>query len=469
MEIINATPPPGRPEGIIVTEISECCWTIDVEQTAHCRLTLTNGGSRPATFMVGVVGLEKSWIAISPPQARLNPNEQSLITIAVTPPRQPTSQAGLHHLSIVVTSPDQPDQYSRQEATLVIKPYYEFAVGELSPKQQLLSKREQFGQLVIPLVNKGNDKTVFRLTGTDEAGVCHFEFQPPGEVASLAMQTELSLSPGETISVPVRITPPSRSLIGLKRAYFFTITTTMLAEQHKSRSVLGRLESPALIGPWLTTLITICLAALLAFVIQSSVVYFQAKSRLAETDQTGTSDQVSPDSVTGDFIVGKAAPSAESSEDDPAAKSEMTYEEIFQEIAPQYGLDWRLMAELAYQESRMNPLAVGKDSDMGLMQIIPSTWNEWAPKVGVTDPFDPYSNTLVAAAYLAYIRDYNRVRGHPEDYWLLIGYNWGPNNLRQLFENNGGFAEAPETQRRYALTILQARANASARWQENSP
>ncbi len=168
------------------------------------------------------------------------------------------------------------------------------------------------------------------------------------------------------------------------------------------------------------------------------------------------------------MTVGETELPAESSETGPAANSEMTYEEMFQEIAPQYGLDWRLMAELAYQESRMDPLAVGKSNDQGLMQIIPSTWNEWAPKVGVTDPFDPYSNALVAAAYLAYIRDYSRAQGYSGEHWLLVGYNWGPNNLRQLFESDGEFADVPETQRRYALAILQARGEGLARWQKSS-
>ncbi|MBI1881072.1 MAG: transglycosylase SLT domain-containing protein, partial [Chloroflexi bacterium] len=150
----------------------------------------------------------------------------------------------------------------------------------------------------------------------------------------------------------------------------------------------------------------------------------------------------------------------------PTSTPELTYQEIFQKIAPQYGLDWRMLAELAYQESHMNPLAVGRDNDMGLMQILPSTWNEWAPKVGVSNPFDPYSNALVAAAYLAYLRDYCQARGYPETHWMLIGYNWGPQNLRQLFERQGGLAEVPEMQRQYALVIMQAASGVAVHWEE---
>ncbi len=97
----------------------------------------------------------------------------------------------------------------------------------------------------------------------------------------------------------------------------------------------------------------------------------------------------------------------------------MAYEELFKKIGAEYGLDWRLLAHQAWQESRFNPLAVGAANDMGLMQIVPATWDEWAPKVGVFDPFDPESNIRVAAALLAHLRATLTRLGRPEPYWWL--------------------------------------------------
>ena len=139
----------------------------------------------------------------------------------------------------------------------------------------------------------------------------------------------------------------------------------------------------------------------------------------------------------------------------------MTYEEMFKEVAEKYGLRWELLAEQAYRESRMDPNAVGAADDMGLMQIIPSTWQEWAPKVGARDPFDAYENLTVAAAYLAYLRDYFQELGYPEYYWTLVAYNWGPGNLRRHLESGLGWNDLPEERRNYALSIIlgsQARA-----------
>ena len=145
---------------------------------------------------------------------------------------------------------------------------------------------------------------------------------------------------------------------------------------------------------------------------------------------------------------------------------EITYEVMFQEIAAHYDLDWRLLALHAYYESSLNPQALGQANDMGLMQIIPLTWNEWAPKVGVSDPYDPYSNVLVGAAYLAFLREYFADQGYHDQRWMLIAYNWGPYNLDQFLAGGGDWSQVPDPQRRYALRILQADSTASISWDQ---
>jgi hypothetical protein len=134
----------------------------------------------------------------------------------------------------------------------------------------------------------------------------------------------------------------------------------------------------------------------------------------------------------------------------------MSYEAMFKEVAQDYDLDWRMLAEQAYQESRLDPWNLGDKREIGLMQIMPATWNEWAPKVGATDPWDPYSNVLVAAAYLDYLKGYCSDVGYPGDECMLVAYNWGPHNLRQLADNGGDWGQVPAKVRHYAYSILQA-------------
>lgn len=133
----------------------------------------------------------------------------------------------------------------------------------------------------------------------------------------------------------------------------------------------------------------------------------------------------------------------------------MDYEELFAAVAAEYGLDKHLLAEQGWRESRWDPLAIGQASDMGLMQIVPATWQEWAAKVGVYDPFDPESNVRVAAAYLAYLRNYlPESVGVIGDYWMLVAYNWGPGNVRNLIQAGKGWDDIPTVRRDYAVNIL---------------
>ena len=141
----------------------------------------------------------------------------------------------------------------------------------------------------------------------------------------------------------------------------------------------------------------------------------------------------------------------------------MAYEAIFQSIAEEYSLDWHVLSEQAYRESRYDPFAVGAADDLGLMQILPTTWDEWAPKLGVYNPFDPGNNVRVAAAYLVWIREQLVSEAREEYYWALVAYNWGIGNVLRLLRSGGGWGSVPSQRQEYATTILlAAEANALA-------
>ena len=133
-----------------------------------------------------------------------------------------------------------------------------------------------------------------------------------------------------------------------------------------------------------------------------------------------------------------------------------TYADLFRAVGEQTGIDWRLLAALSYRESRMQPLAVGRDGDMGLMQILPATWDEFAPTVAATHPFDPRENAQVAAAYLLYLQDFLLGQGTNDLRWVLVAYNWGPERVRRLLADGGRWEDVPAQQQRYVADILYA-------------
>ena len=134
--------------------------------------------------------------------------------------------------------------------------------------------------------------------------------------------------------------------------------------------------------------------------------------------------------------------------------SDMTYAQLFREIGLKYDLDWRMLAAQAYVESRFDTVAIGKDGDLGLMQVLPSTWGQWATVVDVSDPFDAYSNVLVAAAYLDYLRGLLAQRGLTDARWMLVAYNWGPDKLGNHLNANLSWDDLDPTLRQYAVDVL---------------
>ena len=131
------------------------------------------------------------------------------------------------------------------------------------------------------------------------------------------------------------------------------------------------------------------------------------------------------------------------------------YEAIFAKVAAEFNIDKHILAEHAWRESRWNPLAIGGANDMGIMQILPSTWLNWAPRVGVVDPFDPESNIRVGAAFFASIRSFLKTRlGFASEPWMLVSYNWGPYNVLEHLQAGKTWEEIPDLRRNYAESIL---------------
>ena len=132
------------------------------------------------------------------------------------------------------------------------------------------------------------------------------------------------------------------------------------------------------------------------------------------------------------------------------------YLEIFKGIAAEFGLNWRMLLEQAWRESRWDPNAVGGAGEYGLMQIHPATWDEWASELDLSDPFDPDSNVRLAAAYWVWLREQMVARRRREDYWLLAAYNWGIGNVLDLLDSGSTWDAVPPEVQDYTYDIILA-------------
>ncbi|HDQ71334.1 MAG TPA: hypothetical protein ENN19_04460 [Chloroflexi bacterium] len=247
-----------------------------MRETASTRLTIANGGDIVATFDVHVEGVDESWVDISTPRVNLNEGERAGAAITITPPRSPSSRAGVYPITIVVTSPNHPERASRMGALLTINPYYEFSIGELSPKQQTISWSKQTGRVTLPITNRGNSHALFRIEAHDDEQACSFEIDVPGESTSLVRQAEMHLPPARTVAVPISITPISRQLAAMSpRFYAFNVTASLLEGDENSRTVMGQLWSKPLIGPLRILVLALILLISVVLVFQPRIHYFR--------------------------------------------------------------------------------------------------------------------------------------------------------------------------------------------------
>jgi membrane-bound lytic murein transglycosylase F len=104
------------------------------------------------------------------------------------------------------------------------------------------------------------------------------------------------------------------------------------------------------------------------------------------------------------------------------------YRNDFHEAQEITGIDWRLLAALAYQESKWDPLATSPTGVRGIMMLTAET----ADRLKVTNRLDPKQSIRAGAKYLAMLMDeLPEEIQHPDRLWFaLAAYNLGMGHLR---------------------------------------
>ncbi|MDH3612671.1 MAG: membrane-bound lytic murein transglycosylase MltF [Gammaproteobacteria bacterium] len=115
------------------------------------------------------------------------------------------------------------------------------------------------------------------------------------------------------------------------------------------------------------------------------------------------------------------------------------YRAMFEEAAAQWGVDWRLLAAIGYQESHWRSGAVSPTGVRGIMMLTEDT----AKYLGLKDRVDPKTSIFGGAQY--YARQTERVADsvdEPDRTWMaLAAYNVGFNHIkdaRQIVAWQGG-------------------------------
>ena len=99
------------------------------------------------------------------------------------------------------------------------------------------------------------------------------------------------------------------------------------------------------------------------------------------------------------------------------------FEYAFRKAARRGGIDWQLLAALAYQESRWSNDARSPTGVKGIMQLT----NETAKSLGVDDRMDMAQSIDAAGDYILYLKSrLPKLIKEPERTWFAVGaYNMG--------------------------------------------
>ncbi|AEQ53583.1 lytic transglycosylase [Pelagibacterium halotolerans B2] len=123
------------------------------------------------------------------------------------------------------------------------------------------------------------------------------------------------------------------------------------------------------------------------------------------------------------LLAGAVIPGVALAETAPSrvAQSSNPYAAYIAESAQRFGIPAHWVAAVMRVESAGDAGAVSAKGAMGLMQIMPGTWDELRARYGLgRDPFDPRDNILAGAAYLRELHDRFGSPG------FLAAYNAGP-------------------------------------------
>ncbi len=119
------------------------------------------------------------------------------------------------------------------------------------------------------------------------------------------------------------------------------------------------------------------------------------------------------------------------------------YRQMFEQAGEEWGVDWRLLAAIGYQESHWRSQAVSPTGVRGIMMLTLAT----AEYLGLDDRLDPASSISGGARY--YARQTERVAdtvAEPDRTWMaLAAYNVGFNHIkdaRTIVEWHGGDPDA---------------------------
>ena len=176
-------------------------------------------------FVVQVIGLPEEWVMSPGNPLYLMPGNRDTAQITFRPPRNSKAKAGAHPFEVRVVARAQNLYSPAQQATLIIAPFQLYTT-ELAPQ-----KIKRRGKAEVTITNRGNAPEAYTIYARDR------EQQISYELAS----TAVTLEPGQTEYVGIRMAPKKPIYFGTTESYMFEVGVSPAEDSETIQRLSGEL------------------------------------------------------------------------------------------------------------------------------------------------------------------------------------------------------------------------------------
>ncbi len=197
----GASAAPGA-EATIAVSLTSPSAPVAAGSTTTATVVIQNRGATTDQVSIRTLDLPDAWVRLSRASLALVSGARDEVTVVIQPPREPQSAAGEHPFSVAVVSAENGREV-RVLGTFSILPFGGFNM-ELQGNE---------GDFRVALENPGNSPLDVELHAEDPAGKVDCQVETP----------EVSLAPGEKVTVPVRAAPSNRPLFSAVESRSFSV------------------------------------------------------------------------------------------------------------------------------------------------------------------------------------------------------------------------------------------------------
>lgn len=194
-------------------------------------LSVENRASQARRFVVEVAGVPADWVRIDRPSPLVEAGETTFVLITVKPPRRPESRPGSYTAHVRVYPQDTPNAVLETPLVLRVLPFRGFGLALAQPR---LRETQRFQ---LHLHNQGSAPLPLTVSGRSATGALTFDLPI----------SQVTLAPGQQLTLQGRVRPRRRALVGGPRQHTFDLLVRSLDHAGFLAAVRGHyLETPPL-------------------------------------------------------------------------------------------------------------------------------------------------------------------------------------------------------------------------------